>query len=149
MRAGITAPARSTCAMIQPPKMSPLPFASAGIGLTRITSCRSFGNWSGARESRLALEIWGILLQVVETAVRFFHLFTVVQFSSMRRETLSAPLPAGTARKERGGSDFATLKKLVPYVWEWRWRVMVALAFLVAAKLANIGVPLVLKNLVD
>jgi len=67
----------------------------------------------------------------------------------MRRETLSAPLPAGTARKERGGSDFATLKKLVPYVWEWRWRVMVALAFLVAAKLANIGVPLVLKNLVD
>ena len=66
----------------------------------------------------------------------------------MRRETLSAPLPAGAARKERG-SDFTTLKKLLPYVWEWRWRVMIALGFLVAAKLANIGVPLVLKNLVD
>jgi ATP-binding cassette subfamily B protein len=67
----------------------------------------------------------------------------------MRRETLSAPLPAGTARPVREGSDWATLKKLVPYVWEWRWRVLVALSFLVAAKLANIGVPLVLKNLVD
>ena len=29
-------PAMSTCAMIQPPKMSPLPLASAGIGITRI-----------------------------------------------------------------------------------------------------------------
>jgi len=40
MRAGSTEPARSTCAMIQPPKMSPLPLASAGIGITRITSSR-------------------------------------------------------------------------------------------------------------
>jgi ATP-binding cassette subfamily B protein len=41
------------------------------------------------------------------------------------------------------------LRKLLPYVWQWRWRVLVALSFLVAAKLANIGVPLVLKQLVD
>jgi ATP-binding cassette subfamily B protein len=41
------------------------------------------------------------------------------------------------------------LGRLLPYVWEWRWRVAVALACLVAAKLANVGVPLVLKNLVD
>ena len=33
----------STWAMIQPPKMSPLPLASAGIGIVRITSWRSFG----------------------------------------------------------------------------------------------------------
>jgi ATP-binding cassette subfamily B protein len=66
----------------------------------------------------------------------------------MRRETLSAPVPAG-ARPPREGSDWSTLKKLVPYVWEWRWRVLIALSFLVAAKLANIGVPLILKNLVD
>ncbi|MEO7151420.1 MAG: ABC transporter ATP-binding protein/permease [Burkholderiaceae bacterium] len=46
-------------------------------------------------------------------------------------------------------SDWATIKKLLPYVWEWRWRVAVALGFLVAAKLANVGVPLVLKALVD
>src|SRR3982751_3293441 len=65
----------------------------------------------------------------------------------MRRETVSAPL-APSAPPARG-SDWRTLKKLVPYVWEWRWRVLLALSFLVAAKLANIGVPLVLKNLVD
>ncbi len=47
------------------------------------------------------------------------------------------------------GSDWATLKKLLPYLWRWRWRVGVALAFLVAAKVANIGVPLVLKQIVD
>ena len=46
-------------------------------------------------------------------------------------------------------SDWATLKLLLPYVWQWRWRVLVALSFLVAAKVANIGVPLVLKQLVD
>ena len=41
------------------------------------------------------------------------------------------------------------MKRLVPYVWQWRWRVLIALSFLVAAKLANVGVPLVLKQLVD
>jgi ATP-binding cassette subfamily B protein len=41
------------------------------------------------------------------------------------------------------------MKKLLPYVWQWRWRVLVALTCLVAAKFANIGVPLVLKQLVD
>jgi ABC-type transport system involved in Fe-S cluster assembly fused permease/ATPase subunit len=65
----------------------------------------------------------------------------------MRHETLSVPR-APAASKPRG-SDWKTLKKLVPYVWEWRWRVLVALSFLVAAKLANVGVPLVLKHLVD
>ena len=40
-RAGITAPARSTCAMTQPPKMSPLPLVSAGMGMTLSTSSLS------------------------------------------------------------------------------------------------------------
>ena len=65
----------------------------------------------------------------------------------MRRETQAVPREPGAPVKS--GSDWKTLKKLVPYVWEWRWRVLVALLFLVAAKLANIGVPLVLKHLVD
>src|SRR5438876_5464936 len=34
-------PATSTCAMIQPPKMSPFWFASAGIGMTRSAGCLS------------------------------------------------------------------------------------------------------------
>ncbi len=64
----------------------------------------------------------------------------------MRRGTLHDPHATDDAPR---GSDWQTLKKLVPYVWEWRWRVLAALVFLVAAKLANIGVPLVLKDLVD
>ena len=65
----------------------------------------------------------------------------------MRPATLAAPPPAPGAPAPR--SDWRTLRKLLPYVWQWRWRVLVALSFLVAAKLANIGVPLVLKQLVD
>ena len=38
---------------------------------------------------------------------------------------------------------------LLPYLWEYRWRVVIALVLLVAAKLANVGVPLVLKEVVD
>lgn len=38
---------------------------------------------------------------------------------------------------------------LVPYLWEYKWRVAVALVFLVTAKLANVAVPLVLKEVVD
>ncbi len=67
---------------------------------------------------------------------------------SMRHSTLAAPPVAGAAQPS-ARSDWATLKKLLPYVWQWRWRVLVALSFLVAAKLANVGVPLVLKQLVD
>ena len=66
----------------------------------------------------------------------------------------SLPLPAaaagGTPRTpapER--SDWATLKRLFPYLWDYKWRVMAALAFMLGAKLANVGVPLLLKNLVD
>jgi ATP-binding cassette subfamily B protein len=55
--------------------------------------------------------------------------------------------PSATEKAPK--SDWRTLGKLLPYVWQWRWRVGVALACLVAAKLANIGVPLVLKSLVD
>ena len=62
--------------------------------------------------------------------------------------TLAAPaLPGAAAPAAR--SDWTTLRKLLPYVWQWRWRVLIALSFLVAAKLANVGVPLVLKKLVD
>ena len=42
-----------------------------------------------------------------------------------------------------------TLRKLFPYLWEYKWRVMAALSFMVGAKLANVGVPLLLKELID
>ena len=47
------------------------------------------------------------------------------------------------------GSALRILARLAPYVWQYRWRVAGALAFLVAAKLATIAVPLVLKRIVD
>ncbi|MFM7331425.1 MAG: ABCB family ABC transporter ATP-binding protein/permease [Brachymonas sp.] len=46
-------------------------------------------------------------------------------------------------------SDWLTLKRLLPYLLEYRWRVMAALAFMVGAKVANVGVPVLLKELVD
>ena len=69
----------------------------------------------------------------------------------MRPASLTIPAPAtpAEAREARPKSDWRTLRKLVPYVWAWKGRVLVALACLVAAKLANVGVPLVLKQLVD
>ncbi|MBU6258914.1 MAG: ABC transporter ATP-binding protein/permease [Burkholderiales bacterium] len=46
-------------------------------------------------------------------------------------------------------SDWGTLARLLPYLWRYRWRVGAALVFLIGAKLANVGVPLLLKRLVD
>ena len=48
-----------------------------------------------------------------------------------------------------GRSDWVTLSRLFPYLWEYKWRVGVALSFMVAAKVANVGVPVLLKELVD
>ncbi len=65
----------------------------------------------------------------------------------MRRAgDLPHPLPP-TASPRR--SDWMTLRRLAPYLWEYRWRVLAALAFMVGAKLANVSVPIVLKDLVD
>lgn len=46
-------------------------------------------------------------------------------------------------------SDWNTMQRLFPYLWEYKWRVVLALCCMVGAKLANVGVPLLLKNLVD
>ncbi|PUA16430.1 ABC transporter ATP-binding protein/permease [Glaciimonas sp. PCH181] len=58
----------------------------------------------------------------------------------------SQPSPPSAAKKR---SDWVTLKTLLPYLWTYKWRVSLALLFLVGAKMANVGVPLVLKRLVD
>ncbi|MEN9384160.1 MAG: hypothetical protein RL323_1303 [Pseudomonadota bacterium] len=46
-------------------------------------------------------------------------------------------------------ADWRTLSRLFPYLWQYRWRVAAALLFMVGAKFANVGVPLLLKELVD
>lgn len=46
-------------------------------------------------------------------------------------------------------SDWGTLQRLFPYLWDYKWRVLAALSFVLAAKLGNVGVPVLLKTLVD
>ena len=70
----------------------------------------------------------------------------------MRHHGHSAPsTPSETAAQalapER--SDGRTLQRLLPYLWTYKWRVVFALGFMVGAKLANVSVPLLLKNLID
>ena len=60
-------------------------------------------------------------------------------------QTPPATLSAAAAQ----AGDWGTLQRLFPYLWLYKWRVMVALTLMVGAKVANVGVPLLLKNLVD
>ena len=55
---------------------------------------------------------------------------------------------AAPSQKLRG-NEWRVLALLAPYVLEYKWRVVVALVLLVSAKLANVGVPLVMKEVVD
>ena len=59
------------------------------------------------------------------------------------------PSTAGSPAIDPARSDWATLRRLFPYLWQYKWRVIAALAFMVGAKVANVGVPLLLKELVD
>jgi ABC-type transport system involved in Fe-S cluster assembly fused permease/ATPase subunit len=51
--------------------------------------------------------------------------------------------------KTPADADSKTLKRLLPYLLTYKWRVAAALAFMVGAKLANVSVPILLKNLID
>jgi ATP-binding cassette subfamily B protein len=53
------------------------------------------------------------------------------------------------AAEPKTRSDAATLARLLPYLWEYKWRVAAAIALMLGAKMANVGVPLLLKQLVD
>ncbi len=55
---------------------------------------------------------------------------------------------AAPAQKLRG-NEWRAVTVLLPYLMDFRWRVLLALTFLVAAKLANVGVPLLMKEIVD
>ena len=64
----------------------------------------------------------------------------------MRRTYTPRALPAPDAGQRR---DWQTIRSLLPYIWAYRGRVLFALACLIAAKLANVGVPLVFKEVID
>ena len=59
----------------------------------------------------------------------------------------SSPAPVEQTVQQRPDSE--TLKRLFPYLWQYKWRVLAALTFMVGAKLANVSVPLLLKELID
>ena len=65
----------------------------------------------------------------------------------MRRTTALPKPPSGQNLPEL--HIWQTLGTLFPYLWQYRMRVLAALTCLVLAKVANVGVPLLLKNLVD
>jgi ABC-type transport system involved in Fe-S cluster assembly fused permease/ATPase subunit len=56
--------------------------------------------------------------------------------------------PPGVPAPTRDGAR-AALSSLLPYLWQFRGRIAFALSLMLLAKLANVGVPLVLQKLVD
>ncbi|MCB8747093.1 ABC transporter ATP-binding protein/permease [Rhodoferax sp. U2-2l] len=58
-------------------------------------------------------------------------------------------MPPNATHPEAARSDWSTLQRLFPYLWQYKWRVIAALAFMVGAKVANVGVPVLLKELID
>ncbi|NOX75314.1 MAG: ABC transporter ATP-binding protein/permease [Gammaproteobacteria bacterium] len=54
-----------------------------------------------------------------------------------------------TAAPSKNRKDWANIRALTPYLWEYRGRVLFALGCLILAKVTNVGVPLILKRLVD
>ena len=58
----------------------------------------------------------------------------------------SLPLPTQPTGHRH---DWATIKSLLPYLWAWKGRVLLALSCLLVAKLTNVGVPLVFKGIID
>src|SRR5215470_14252034 len=63
----------------------------------------------------------------------------------MAHDHRSAQSAPGPSRR----SEWRAVGMLFPYLWEFRARVVIALVFLTGAKLANVGVPLVMKEVVD
>jgi ATP-binding cassette subfamily B protein len=54
-----------------------------------------------------------------------------------------------TELPENQAQDIKTLKSLAPFLWDYRGRVALALGSLLLSKVANVGIPLVLKQIVD
>ncbi len=51
--------------------------------------------------------------------------------------------------KTRQRSDLQVIRNLMPYIWQFKFRVIITLLCLVFAKVANLGVPIILKRIVD
>ena len=69
--------------------------------------------------------------------------------TTSRASASAAPASSPNTVTPDNSKDWQTLRKLFPYLWAYRWRVLIALSCMVLAKLGNLGVPIVLKELVD
>jgi len=65
------------------------------------------------------------------------------------RRAQSLPLPAESHVPRTARGDWQTIRTLLPYLWGYRGRIGAALACLVLAKVANVGVPILMKTIVD
>lgn len=54
-----------------------------------------------------------------------------------------------TSSTAKVASDWKVIANLLPYLWSFKGRVSLALTCLIAAKVANLGVPILLKELID
>lgn len=57
--------------------------------------------------------------------------------------------PSDSSVPTKNTNDWQTIRSLLPYLWEFKGRVVLAMTLLVAAKLANVAVPLALKQIID
>ena len=62
---------------------------------------------------------------------------------------LEHPAAASANSSPAQRTDGKTVQRLLPYLWAYKWRVVLALGFMIGAKLANVSVPILLKNLID
>ena len=54
-----------------------------------------------------------------------------------------------TAKPHGNRKDLHNLKRLFPYIWDFKGRVLIALCCLVLSKIAIVGMPLLLKDIID
>ncbi len=54
-----------------------------------------------------------------------------------------------TSEPHGNRKDFQNIKRLFPYIWDFKGRVLIALLCLILSKVAIVGMPLVLKDIVD
>ena len=65
----------------------------------------------------------------------------------MRRSTALPKPPAGQPLPD--SHIWLTLRTLFPYLWRYRLRVVAAMACLIGAKVTNVSVPLIFKEMID
>ena len=54
-----------------------------------------------------------------------------------------------TSQPHGNRKDYQNIKRLFPYIWDFKGRVIVALCCLILSKIAIVGMPLILKDIVD